>query len=86
LRGPFAGHLAGGDVEPVPGVDRGDVSDQGGQRWLTECVAASSRAIGLWTPARSARLTRITAIVMIRASSETIADTSNPREHPTDSA
>src|SRR6266540_3918316 len=34
LCGPFAGHLAGGDVEPVPGVDRGDVGDQGGQRWL----------------------------------------------------
>ena len=38
------------------------------------------------TPARSSRLIRIMAIVMIRASSMMPADTSNPREKPTASA
>ena len=39
-----------------------------------------------WAPARSARLTRMAAIVTNRAMSMIPADTSNPRENPTDSA
>jgi hypothetical protein len=39
-----------------------------------------------WAPARSARLTRMAAIVMMRAISMIPADTSNPRAKPADSA
>jgi len=39
-----------------------------------------------WAPARSARLTRMAASVTISAMSMIPADTSNPRENPTDSA
>ncbi|MCW2893340.1 MAG: hypothetical protein JWO75_2829 [Actinomycetia bacterium] len=41
---------------------------------------------GVWAPARSARLTRMAVIVMMRAASMIPADTSNPRPKPTDSA
>ena len=39
-----------------------------------------------WAPARSARLTRMAAIVTNKAMSMIPADTSNPRENPTDNA
>src|SRR5258708_19351904 len=51
--------------------------------------ALASSAAGVpglvWAPARSARLTRTAAIVMMRAISMIPADTSNPRPKPTDS-
>jgi hypothetical protein len=39
-----------------------------------------------WAPARSARVTRMAASVTISAMSMIPADTTNPRENPTDSA
>ena len=50
-------------------------------------VAPVGYAPGIgWTPARSSRVTRTMVIVTISASSMIPADTTNPRENPTDSA
>jgi hypothetical protein len=59
----------------------------GGESYAACPVSALSGYPGIGeTPARSSRLIRIMAIVMISASSMMPADTSNPREKPTASA
>ena len=73
-----------------PGAPAGGPAHQ--SAWTTSSMTSSSASLraGLFmvacAPARSLRVTRITTIVTISASTMIPADTSKPRENPTDSA